>query len=233
MKSAVTIVVAPEALAGQRVTLSGDVYHHLFRVRRLARDQELRLVDGSGLARSGRILSVEADRATVATGAVVPTNEPQLILELWVAPPRPRRAAWLVEKATEVGVAAVRFIETRRGSRDLSRQGVERLQRVASAAVEQCHRARVPEVTGPHGWDECLDRLEGRVSWALVPGGESIPEPPSEGPMALVVGPEGGWAAEELVQLTAGGAGRVGLGPRVLRVETAAVVGAALALSSS
>jgi len=229
---AVTVVVEPEALSGAAVTLSGDAYHHLFRVCRLARDQELRLVDGRGAARWGRATRVEADRATVELGAVAPSNEPQLSLELWVAPPRSRRAGWLVEKATEVGVAAIRFVATHRGTRNLSKQGVERLQRVALAAVEQCHRARVPEVTGLHRWEACLERLDSSVAWVLAPGGGSIADAPTVGSMALVVGPEGGWTAEEVSQLAEHGALGVGLGPRVLRVETAAVVGAALALSS-
>lgn len=230
MTAAVTVVVDPETLSGVTMTLSGDAHHHLFRVRRLTRGQELRLVDGRGTARWGRATRIEADRTTVELGAVAPTNEPQRSLELWVAPPRSRRAGWLVEKATEVGVAAIRFMATDRGTRHLSKPAVERLQRVAVAAVEQCHRARVPEVTGLHAWEACLEGLDGPLACALTPGGESIGSVRFEDSMALVVGPEGGWTGEELSRLAAHGVHSVGLGPRVLRVETAAVVGAALAL---
>ena len=232
MKASATVLVWPEALAGATVELSGDAYHHLFRVRRLASGEPLRLVDGLGNARWGRASAVGPGRATIELGAAAPANEPALEVELWVAPPRSRRAGWLVEKATEIGVSAIHFVATERAAREVSMQAVERLRRVAVSAVEQCHRARVPAISGPHPWQACLERLDGPASRVLAPGGGALEAGSAASSIALLVGPEGGWTATELSQLVDLGVASVGLGPRVLRVETAAVVAAALVLAT-
>jgi 16S rRNA (uracil1498-N3)-methyltransferase len=233
VKAAATVVVEPEVLAGATLELSGDAYHHLFRARRLAGGESLRVVDGAGNARWGRITGVGPDRATIELGATAPVNEPAINVELWVAPPRSRRAAWMVEKATELGVGAIHFVLADRAARELPPQALERLRRVAVSAVEQCHRARVPGISGPHTWEACLERLDTSSSRVLVPGGGVLTPAPSASSISLLVGPEGGWSASELSQLSDLGVASVGLGPRVLRVETAAVVAAALALATS
>ncbi|HYG62237.1 MAG TPA: RsmE family RNA methyltransferase, partial [Thermoanaerobaculia bacterium] len=149
---------------------------------------------------------------------------------------RPERASWMVEKATELGVSAIRFLNSARAPRELGGGTIERMRRVAGAAVEQCHRSRVPDITGPHGWKEVgllaehaqgrwwLDTAAAEEGWGEIPGASG------NGSGVLLVGPEGGWSPEERDELLAGGMGDwrpVGLGPRVLRAETAAVVGTA------
>jgi len=79
----------------------------------------------------------------------------------------------------------------------------------------------------------CLERLDASTSRVLAPGGGALAPDPSASSIALLVGPEGGWSTTELSQLSDLGVANVGLGPRVLRVETAAVVAAALALATS
>lgn len=233
MKAAATVVVEPEELAGTSLELSGDAHHHLFRARRLASGESLRVVDGMGSARWGRITGVGPDRATIELGAAAPANEPAINVELWVAPPRSRRAAWMIEKATEIGVSAVHFVLADRAAREVAPQALERLRRVAVSAVEQCHRARVPGISGPYPWEACLERLDPTTTRVLAPGGGLLVPDPSASSISLLVGPEGGWTPTELAQLSGLGVASIGLGPRVLRVETAAVVAAALALTTS
>ena len=98
--------------------------------------------------------------------------------------------------------------------------------------MEQCQRSRVPEIVGPLAWSEVLDGL-GAIEQAWFLDTASPAPPPAsggKGKLVLLVGPEGGWTGRECEQLARAGARPVSLGPRVLRVETAAVVGAALAL---
>ncbi len=101
------------------------------------------------------------------------------------------------------------------------------------AAVEQCGRARLPAVTGVHPWREVADLVSPHALRLLLdPGSSGRPAllPEGAGSAVLLVGPEGGFTVGEGQELLALGCRGLGLGPRTLRVETAAVVGAALLL---
>jgi 16S rRNA (uracil1498-N3)-methyltransferase len=221
------------------LTVEGDAYRHLFRARRVGVGERLRVVDGEGRARWGEVIQVGRNAALVELAEPAAPNEPRLRLEVLVATLRPERASWLVEKATEIGAGAVRFLNTERGPRSFGAGTAERLRRVAIAAVEQCHRARCPEVTGPHAFTEVTDLAAGAENrWLLDPAAAARsfasptqPSSPSASPMeSLLVGPEGGWSPAELETLEAGGWQRISLGPRILRIETAVLAGAALLL---
>jgi 16S rRNA (uracil1498-N3)-methyltransferase len=218
--------------------VEGDAYRHLFRARRVGAGERLRVVDGEGSARWGEVIRVGRSAALVELAEPAASNEPRLRLELLVATLRPERASWLVEKATEIGAGAVHFLNTERGPRSFGAGTAERLRRVAAAAVEQCHRARCPEVTGPHPFaDVAALAANAQRRWLLDPAapGQSFagPSPPSAStsPMeSLLVGPEGGWSPAEIESLAAGGWQRISLGPRILRIETAVLAGATLLL---
>ena len=229
------VVLTPEELAGDTARVEGDAYRHLFRARRLAVGDRLRAVDGAGRARWAEVESVDRRAGVLRLGGEAPAHEPEYRLELLVATPKKERASWLVEKATELGVAAVRFVASERSPRDWGAGTRDRLVRMAVSAVEQCGRARVPEVTGVHGWDEVPGLLEGLGDrWLLHTAQESVGEggfPPPVGTSgAVLVGPEGGWTDAEADELRSLGCRPVHLGERVLRVETAAVVAAAQVL---
>lgn len=225
----ITHVVRAAELDAGEVEIEGDAYRHLFRARRLEKGATLRLVDGAGRARWGEVARVESRQAWVELGAPAPGNEPSRRLDLLVASLRKERASWLVEKATELGVAAVRFLGSERAPRTFGGGTLERLSRVARAAVEQCHRSRLPEITGVHGWDELPQLLEGfALRLCLDPQGSAWPTASGESdPVAVLVGPEGGWSAPEKEALVRLRAEPVALGPRVLRIETAALAAAA------
>lgn len=227
-----TLLVSPEAFDAENVEVDGDAYRHLFRARRLAVGDSLRLVDGKGRAREALVADVDRKRARLEAGVALPSLEPPLSLTLAVAPLRPERASWLVEKATELGASAIRFVAFERAVRDPGKGTKARLERVARAAVEQCGRSRVPEVTLGHdpaeieAWNEEADH-----AWWLDAGGEAFPSVPvTSGRGLLVVGPEGGWADAEREAFRSWELRCVSLGPRTLRTETAAVVGAGLVL---
>lgn len=237
-----TIVVTPIDFDGTEIELHGDAYHHLFRVKRLESGESVRIVDGSGRARRGVIARVDRARAVIAFGAAAPALEPGLRIELLVAPPKPDRAAWLVEKATEVGAVAIRFVATERAARGDRGFGVAqlaRLRRIAIAAVEQCGRAVVPEVSGTHPLAEIVaDRRNRSIPVvALDAGGTKSPPRPAprksavEPDLALLIGPEGGWSDAERERFERDGVERWSLGERILRVETAAVIATGVVLA--
>jgi 16S rRNA (uracil1498-N3)-methyltransferase len=288
----ITLLIDPGRFSGAgELPVEGDAYRHLFRARRLAVGDRLRLVDGAGRARWGEVLRVGRAAAAVALREPAPANEPHRHVELFVPTLRPERAAWLVEKATELGATAVHFLNTERAPRDFGDGTLARLRRVAAAAVEQCHRSLCPAITGPQPLAVALGSGALRSAaphgatagpappdsttvppgvgagfarrWLLDPGAPPglpapppgqkpvaplapVPEagartsvsptlepaPPGEASIAdgLLVGPEGGWAPGEVAALSAAGWRRVALGPRILRIETAAIAGLALLL---
>jgi 16S rRNA (uracil1498-N3)-methyltransferase len=229
-----TLLVDPAVFSGDDASVEGDAYRHLFRARRLAVGARLRVVDGAGSARWAEVAAVDRRRGTLRLLGPAPAREPSYRLELLVAAPKKDRASWLVEKATEVGVAAVRFVGSERTPRDFGSGSLERFRRMAAGAVEQCGRSRVPEVTGVHSWGEVpvlLEELGDR--WVLhtePEGGVGEPWKAEASAGAVLIGPEGGWTEGEARELLGLGCRPVWLGERVLRVETAAVVAAARVL---
>lgn len=230
--SPITLLAEPADFDGPDLRVEGEPYKHLFRARRLTVGARIRVVDGAGRARWSEVARIDRTAAVLALGEPAPDNEPEVRLALLVPALRPERTSWLVEKVTEIGVAAIHFLHMERAPRDFGTGTLARLRRVAGSAVEQCHRSRLPEITGPHKWsdlsaltlgaerrwvlDTVLDPGEGTAGWGEM--GKTG---------ALLIGPEGGWSERERSELRAGGWRAVGLGSRVLRAETAAVVGAA------
>ena len=232
----INLLADPALFDATELRVEGDTFVHFFRARRVAAGEEMRVVDGRGHARWGKVARVDRTSATVTLGDPAPSCEPAFRLDLLVPTCRPERASWLVEKATEVGVAAVRFLNMARAPREPGSGSIDRLRRVAAAAVEQCHRSVVPEVTGPHAWNE-VGRIAGSGRrWFLDTetreegnvGAAGLASLPDSG--ALLVGPEGGLAPEERRDLLSAGWHPTSLGDRILRLETAAVVGAAFLL---
>jgi len=224
------ITLVTEELDSGEATVEGETYRHLFRARRVPVGAAVRVVDGRGHARWGEVARVDRSSARIVLGDPAPTHEPAFRLDLLVPTFRPERASWLVEKATEFGVSAIRFLNTARAPRTFGEGTIERMRRVAVSAVEQCHRSLVPEISGPHPWEE-IRRFS--AGWFLDPQGL----PDAWGPLgesgALLVGPEGGWSPEERAEVLAAGWRPVGLGPRILRIESAALAGAAMLLLKS
>lgn len=227
----ITLVVEPEQLTRSQIAIEGAAHRHLIRARRVALGEAVRLVDGLGHARWSRVVEVSGTSAILRVGRETATNEPRRRVELIVPPPKGRRLTWLVEKATEIGVAAIHLTQPQRAVRRGSRATLRRLSDVAVAAVQQSHRSRLPEITGMHRWSE-LASLLGPVeeSWFLDPGERMAPVDPRADCVALIVGPEGGWTAAERDELKARGCRGLALGPTILRIETAAVLGSALLL---
>jgi 16S rRNA (uracil1498-N3)-methyltransferase len=238
----ITVLVGVAELQGTEgdageIVLAGDVYRHLFRARRVAVGERLRLTDGAGRARWGEVAAVDRATATVRLAGPAPLHRPAGRVELLVAVPEKARASWLVEKATELGVAAVRFLDTARTPRDFGAGTVRRLERVAAAALEQSHGSRLPELTGTHPWSDLpalLAPTAPAARYLLDTGDQAL----SGAALALdpalttvLVGPEGGWTDPERAALATLSCRPITLGPTTLRTETAALAAAALLLA--
>jgi 16S rRNA (uracil1498-N3)-methyltransferase len=206
---------------------AGDT-HHLLDVLRLRPGESVVASDGAGrwvpcrvaagAGPGGRPRPVDPARILVVDGPVSDSAAPRPVLTVGFAPTKGDRPERVTRTLTELGVdrivplrsarSVVRW-EGERGDR-----AVDRLRRVAQEAAAQCRRPWLPEVPPM----TTLDALAARTGVPIClaqPGGRA----PSLDPPLLIVGPEGGWDPDELARYGPG----VGLGPNVLRAETAAL----------
>ena len=214
-----------------RVALRGDEARHLARVLRARVGDEVRLFAGDGREWPGRIVSIGRDVIDLEAGTAIP--DPQRAgpaLTLAVALPKGERQKWLVEKLTELGVARLLPLRTERGVAEATPAAVERLRRGVIEACKQCGRNWLLDIAAPRSVAELLaDAPAGARVLMADPGGEPLVTAATEAATEIIalVGPEGGFTAEEIAAADRAGARRIGLGPHVLRVETAAVALAA------
>lgn len=228
-----TTLHLPVFFSAATALVEGEAHHHLFKVKRLQTGERLRVIDGAGHARWAEIVGIDKRAARLALGEPAPANEPALAVELFVAAAKPERLAWLVEKATELGVAAVHFIACDREARSVERSHLARLQRIAISAVEQSGRSAVPglALAGSVGEELAGATADGVTTAVLdAPGAGARPAIPAGKRCGLFVGPEGGWSPAERDRFRELSIPSWSLGPTVLRVETAAVVAAGCVL---
>lgn len=231
---------AKHAGAGQAFPLDGDEGRHLSRVRRVEPGETVELFDGLGFATAAEVVEVGKDRALLrAVGSPLPDREPALGLTLATAVPKGERFDWLVEKATELGVARLVPLLTERSAVDPRDAKIDRLRRTVIEASKQCGRNRLMVIDRPTPWAELLagtppDAVKltahpGRRKFAAWPG------PRPGGSAVVAVGPEGGFTEPEVEAALAAGWVPVSLGATLLRIETAGLAASArlLALAES
>jgi 16S rRNA (uracil1498-N3)-methyltransferase len=230
--------IRPDAVRGDRVTFDPAETRHLSRVLRLRAGDLVRALDGRGQALTVRLTVVggRAAAGTIVQRGPLRTESP-LRLTLAQGLPKGDKMDGIIRMASELGVAAlVPLITTRTIARAEPARWAERLrrwQRVAKEAAKQSGRGVIPEVSAPRALAEWLrgGRPEGLLLCLWERERRPLADVLPAGPVdraTLVVGPEGGLAEEEVALLGAAGARVAGLGPRVLRTETAGPVGLAL-----
>jgi 16S rRNA (uracil1498-N3)-methyltransferase len=235
-------------ISADRVTLSGPEAHHLIHVMRATPGTRVTLFDGGGDEFSAAVDRVgRADVELSISSRESVSRELPFDLTLGVALPKGDRQKWLVEKAVELGVTRIVPLRTQRGVAQPVEQALVRLRRAVIEASKQCGRNRLLQIDQPRSWPDFVADAAG-MSCRLVahPGGETKPTcgagvspawaagtvAPQSGNVCLAVGPEGGFADEEVALAVAGGWHTVDLGPRILRVETAALLLAAVIASA-
>ncbi len=212
---------------GTQVALDGPTSHHLLRVTGIAPGEQVELFDGQGVA--ARASLVEGREGLAVLSILEAVDPPTADRPLWLLPALVRPAAMetVIRMATELGVARITPLQAERvvARGDKS----ERWRRIVSASAAQCGRADVPQVDAPLTLEAALDLVgSGWRVQICVPGVDGSMA--GRGPLALLVGPEGGWTEEELALAVSRGVSPVGLGATTLRADTAAVVALAQAL---
>ena len=227
----IRVFVDPAVLAAGELVVRGDEHHYLAHVRRARPGDAVELVDGAGRRAAATIARLSAGETALIAGPPEPIAP---------APPRVRALVPLIkgdrmdaciEKLVEVGAdrivvwpaarSVVRLDDARRDAR------IARYRALAQAAARQSRRAQVPEIAAAEGLAAALTGLPGGTRLVLDPTGDAALDLAGVGPDVTVIsGPEGGLAPDEHEQLA--GFTPLGLGPRVLRAETAPVIAVAL-----
>ncbi|MFQ5830033.1 MAG: 16S rRNA (uracil(1498)-N(3))-methyltransferase [Candidatus Methylomirabilia bacterium] len=232
--------IRPAALNGEQIVFDEQETRHLTRVLRLGAGDVVQAMDGKGTEFTIRL---EGFVGRLAQGRVLARSsrltESSFAITLAQGVPKGEKMEWIVKTVTELGAARVVPLLTERCVVQLTpsrwRERTRRWQRVAKEAAKQCGRTVVPEVRFPCDLQEFVAEAvpcdlaicfwEGeRQSLRVILDSASR----AAASALLVVGPEGGLSSSEVDLLRAHGIRTAGLGPRILRTETAGAVGVAL-----
>ena len=217
---------------GRDVELPAQAGEHVARVLRLDPGHPLRLFDGNGGEYAGEIASLakRAVMARVLAAAPLVDRESPLRITLGQGIARGEKMDWILQKATELGVARIVPLITHRTEVKLGADRAERRlahwEAVLASACEQCGRNRLPRIDEPvklADWAAALGDDAG-LRLALDPDGDANARdlvPNTQ--MTLAVGPEGGLSDHDLAALAQAGFRGLRLGPRILRTETAGI----------
>jgi len=236
------VFLPPEHFRGTAVSLPADAAHYLTRVLRLKPGDEF-----AAIAPDGGEFRVRLTSLTPPLGELLEHLPPRaataLELTIYQGLPRGKRFPLVIQKVTELGAARlVAVASTRSQVRVPEREAPRKLEhwrRIAAEAAEQCLRPTPPELMMAHSWSAALahwnslgcagllldETLAGEPGHGLQAALEAAGHPPA---MAVFIGPEGGLGPDELRSGRAAGLRPVGLGRRILRTETAAIVMCAL-----
>jgi 16S rRNA (uracil1498-N3)-methyltransferase len=226
------IHVPPSRLGGGEARLEPAEIHYLRDVLRLEDGAAVEVFDGEGGSWEGTLVAGGA----VRLGARREAPPPRARVQLAFALARGERADLVVQKATELGVARLSPFEARRSvvrlDAERAADRARRWRRIAEEASRQCGRADVPQVDAPAPFAQVLSAALADTPKLLLyeGGGEPLSRAVERGAPAhlAIIGPEGGFAPDEVDAAIAAGARLVTLGPRTLRFETAAIVVVAL-----
>lgn len=232
--------VAPDSFAGDRVVLPDQIAHQIRNVLRLRAGTAVVVLDNSGW--EYEVLLRQVDRQQVVGEAVAKRpcpNEPSVQLTLYQALMKRDKFEWVLQKGTEIGVSHFVPLVTQRSlvqDVDIKEGKQLRWEKIITEAAEQSRRGCIPTLHPPQTLAEALaaqPAQPGLIAWEeesrlTLRGALAGDERPSH--ISLFIGPEGGFASEEVAAAQAAGIQAVTLGKRILRAETAALVAAALVL---
>lgn len=226
----------PPLSSGAMFELSPAAAHHASRVLRLRVGDAVQIFDGAGNALDAKIYEIRGKRVVLhELQTCMDGAESPLRIVLAQAMCGSEKMDWVVQKATELGVAEIRPVQTQRSVARLSGTRAEKRaahwRSIAIAASEQCGRNRLPEVHAPQDLAAWLEQARQQPGgrFILLPEGVAMlhKQPQPQDCATLLVGPEGGFAETEAQLAQQMGFVPIRLGARTLRTETAALAGIA------
>ena len=216
--------IAPET------TVTGEEFHHSVRVVRVRVGEEVELFDRAGNAARGTVRSLDRDSAMIATTESLPSRESPLAIHLAMAVIQLEKFELVLQKATELGVRTIIPMVTERVElrRERYANKRERWEKIVFEAVKQSGRAVIPAIEEPQDFAGLIARSGAKV---LFDADEEPSTIDRVDEVTLLIGPEGGWAGDEINDARTAGCLFQRLGPRRLRAETAAIAATVLITS--
>lgn len=226
-----------DEVSGNRAALTGAHADHLVRVLRTRIGQEFDIVADAVVYR-GRVAGITDGRVEFELGEEISAEPCGLQLTLLLAIFKFDRMEWAIEKCTELGVTRIVPLIARRTDPHLvsaSAKRVERWRRIAVQAAEQSRRAAPPEIGDPIKLQAALTtRAKLKIVLSEAEDQSHLRDIRADGEdeVLLAIGPEGGWAEDELDQFQNAGWVSASLGPTILRAETAAIAATAITMAA-
>jgi 16S rRNA (uracil1498-N3)-methyltransferase len=215
------------------ITVEGSEAHHLTAVRRIRPGDRVCLFNGDGKEYPAEVTATARRKVTLQViGVEAPTRELGFRLEVAAPLPKGDRGQFLLEKLTELGVTTFVPIRSQRSIIQPGEARVEKMRRHVVEACKQCGRNVLMEVAPPADWENYCGRSDLPAARILAhPSSAALVGPASPGSwrfsgdgLAVAVGPEGGFTEAEVDKAKEYGWQLLDLGPRTLRIETAALV---------
>jgi 16S rRNA (uracil1498-N3)-methyltransferase len=223
-----------DEVSGNEAALIGEHADHLVRVLRARVGQEFDIATGS-VVRHGRIVNIREGRVEFELGEEVPAaRSPNVTILLAIF--KFDRMEWAIEKCTELGISRIVPLIARRTDAHLAAAAAkraERWRRIALQASEQSRRAIPLEIAAPLKLRDAANLATSALRIVLSESEQNtllrdVLDSQSPAEIVLAIGPEGGWADDELQLLEKAGWIPASLGPTILRAETAAIAAAAI-----
>lgn len=226
----------PQLGAGPgNVQIEGEEARHAARVKRLRLGEAVEVISGDGRRAAAAVSEIrkqgQAWVVDLAAEASTLDPPPSPLVEVCSPPPKGERLERMIDQLSQVGAWRWCPLVTERSGPPPRPGKLDRLQRVAIEAAKQCGRSRLLEIGAPVALAEALARTDGWAVTMVDAEGDGAPETSHN--LRILVGPEGGWTGAERAAAEAAGARLVRLGALTMRVELAAVVGAAVALAGA
>jgi len=213
----------------QTVELPKETSHYLTRVLRLPVDAQLRIFNGLGGEYPAQICEASKNSVQIKTGNFDSSdNSSPLHIHLGISLSKGERMDFVIQKATELGVAEISLLNSERTEVKLKGDRVEKRlehwRKVSISACEQCGSNRVPVIHPPVTLASWLDKRDEPIKLIMQPGTNQPFQQSKPATVALLVGPEGGFSELEVQSANKAGFDSISLGPRILRTETAPLV---------
>ena len=226
----------PDLPSSGRTQLSADEAKHAAGVLRIQSGDSVEIFDGKDHEAQATVLEVGKRSVTLEINSHNKCDrELTRLVKAFVSLPKGDRQKTLVDGLTQLGISNLIPLQTRRGVAQPTTNALQRLRRSVVETCKQCRRNRLMETDAPVSIEEL--NLDDHLKLYAHPYGESLPLVSatfdSTAPISFAIGPEGGFSDEEVASLDALGWKRVSLGPRILRIEIAALATAAIVSASS